>query len=314
MTAALPPDFGSLLAGAVDVHVHGQPDLAEALVNRGDDIESARLAAAYGIEGWVLKSHLWPTMDRARAIGRQLAGLPFTVYGSVTLNPLLGAPSAALVELAAAHGARVVFLPTWGARADVDRGGYIARLLERQSPSWAGFARAGATSLLDGNNRLTPATVDVVAACLDLGLSLATGHASLAESAELAEHCAGTSFDRLLVTHPLSYGPEAGQLRRFVELGAYVEFCAAPLLHPDGTLGIRDVLAGIEAVGVAHAVLSTDVFSRWVPPEPECLRMAAEQLRYLGCSPADLHRMLSGNPKRFLDWERDHPAPIAEAS
>jgi hypothetical protein len=52
MTAALPAGFGSLLGRAVDVHVHGQPDQAEALVDRGDDVEGARPAVAYGIEGW----------------------------------------------------------------------------------------------------------------------------------------------------------------------------------------------------------------------------------------------------------------------
>ena len=35
-------------------------------------------------------------------------------------------------------------------------------------------------------------------------------------------------------------------------------------------------------VGPERAVLTTDVFSRWVPPEPECLRMFVEQLAYLG--------------------------------
>jgi hypothetical protein len=48
-------------------------------------------------------------------------------------------------------------------------------------------------------------------------------------------------------------------------------------------------------------VLTTDVFSRWVPPEPECLRMFAEQLAYLGLAAEDVHRMLAVNPRRYLD-------------
>jgi hypothetical protein len=45
--------------------VHGQPDFLPALPLRGDGLETARLAHAYGLSGWVLKSHLWLTTDRA---------------------------------------------------------------------------------------------------------------------------------------------------------------------------------------------------------------------------------------------------------
>jgi hypothetical protein len=47
-------------------------------------------------------------------------------------------------------------------------------------------------------------------------------------------------------------------------------------------------------------VLTTDIFSRWVPPEPECFRMFTEQLSYLGIPPDDIRRMLVSNPRRFL--------------
>ena len=48
------------------------------------------------------------------------------------------------------------------------------------------------------------------------------------------------------------------------------------------------------------AVLTTDVFSRWVPPEPECLRMFVEQLAYLGWTDEQIGTMVSVNPRSFL--------------
>jgi sugar phosphate isomerase/epimerase len=313
MIDALPDDFGSLIRGAIDVHVHGQPDLATALANRGSDRSAIELARAYGIEGWVLKSHLWPTTDRAKLLREQLADVAFTVYGSITLNPLLGPLSVTTVELAAAHDARVVFLPTWGTRADVERDGYVSRLLTGIAPSFADFAATNAITIADGNGRLLPVVKDVVSACAQLGLSLATGHIALAESTALAEHCAIVGFERLLITHPLHYVDDPSQLRRFSDLGAFVEFSNAPLLHPDGHLHIRDIYQAIEILGPEQIVLTTDVFSRWVPPEPECLRMFAEQLHYLGCSSDQLHTMLADNPRRFLDWSRDHPPAEGES-
>jgi hypothetical protein len=310
LAGALPPGHDALLRGAFDVHVHGYPDILPALRARGDDLETVRLAHAYGISGWVLKSHLWITTDRARLLHERAAGMGFTVYGSITLNPVLGGLSATLVELAAAHGARVVFLPTWGAAADVARDGYIARLLAAGIPSFEKYAAVNAISLLTADGRLSGAATDVISACHELGLALATGHVSLAESRAVAEHCAQIG-QNVLVTHPLHYASDPAELRAFAQLGAYVEFCNGPLLHPDGELTIRDIHVAISAVGIERVVLSTDAFSRWAPPQPECLRMFAEQLAYLGWSPADLHQMLAVNPRAFLGAAPEPPPTTA---
>jgi hypothetical protein len=299
LLAALPPGSDTLLRGALDVHVHGYPDILPGLPLRGSDLETVRLAHAYGISGWVLKSHLWVTTDRARLLQERASGLGFTIYGSITLNPVMGGLSATLVELAAAHGARMVFLPTWGAAADVARDGYITRLLAAEIPSFMTYAGQNAISVLGADGRLTSAAIEVADACRELGLALATGHVSPAESLAVAEYCAQIG-QQVLVSHPLHYVSDPAELRAFTELGAYVEFCNSPLLHPDGHLTIRQIHAAIQAVGPEHVVLSTDAFSRFAPPQPECLRMFAEQLAYLGWTPADLHTMLVVNPRALL--------------
>jgi hypothetical protein len=299
---ALPAGFGELLRDGIDLHLHGYPDLARAFEFRGPDEAVARLAHAYGLRGWVLKSHLWPTMDRAGLLNERLADLDFHVYGSITLNPTNGGVSGAMVELAAAHDAKVAFFPTWGFHADVERGGYIAKRMMQIAPRFKAYAAENAIQVIDGNGRLTGAAVDVLDACRAFGVRAATGHASLAESRAVAEYCASTGQPLLLV-HPLDYVETPGQLEEFVALGAFVEFTNAPLLHPDGHMTIRQVHEAIQAIGTDQVVLTTDVFSRWVPPEPECLRLFAEQLVYLGQSAEDIHRMLAVNPRRFLGIE-----------
>jgi hypothetical protein len=299
LPAALPAGYDALIRSAFDVHVHGQPDILAGLQLRGNDLETVRLAHAYGISGWVLKSHLWITTDRARLLQEQAAGLDFPILGSITLNPAMGGLSATLVELAGAHGARVVFLPTWGAAADVARDGYITRLLTSAVPSFRGYAAKNAIPLLAADGRLSGAAIEVIDACRELGLSLATGHASLPESRAVAEYCAQAG-QKILITHPLHYAADPIELARFAEAGAYVEFCNGPLLHPDGRESIRGIHEAIGAVGADHVVLTTDAFSRWAPPQPECLRMFAEQLAYLGWSRAELHQMLAVNPRAFL--------------
>ncbi|SHK51430.1 hypothetical protein SAMN05443637_107126 [Pseudonocardia thermophila] len=304
--AAQPAGFAELLNGAIDVHVHGQSDLVAGTASRGADEGVLRLAQRYGMAGWVLKSHLWPTTDRAFAL-RRIAGPDFAVHGSFTLNPALGGVSPTVVELAAAHGASVIFFPTWGAAADAGRGGYITGLLRRLSPSIDTFVEERAIRVVDGNGELTGAARETLDACAALGLSVATGHVDLAESTAIVEHCAGVEHTRVLVTHPLHYVNDAGELRRFTDAGVLVELAAAPLLHPDAHLHVRDLARAVETLGPDQLVLSSDVFSRWVPPEPECLRLVAEQLVYLGVDRASVHRMLAVNPRRFLGIGVDSP-------
>lgn len=301
ITAAQPAAFDQLLRGAIDVHVHGQPDLSSGLPNRGADHAVARLAQAYGISGWVLKSHLWATMDRARSVQRAMAGAgtAFTVHGSITLNPPAGGLEPSAVELAAAHGARVVFLPTWGAAADIARGGYIATLLARVSPSFGEYHARTAVTLCDAEGTLSGRARAVIDACHALGLALATGHASVQDSRAVAAYCAQIG-QRLLINHPLHYTTDPAELREFVDMGAYLEFSGAPLIHPDGHLTVRDVHEALSALGPERAILTTDVFSRWVPPEPECLRMFVEQLAYLGWTPEQIATMVATNPRAFL--------------
>jgi len=295
----LPREHDRFTRGAIDLHVHGQPDLSRAFENRGDDIATARLAVAYGLRGWVLKSHVWPTTDRAAVIQREFDPEEFAVFGSITLNPPTGGLSPASVELAAAHGARMVFLPTWGAAAEAARSAYISRLLEGIVGRFAEFPSGSALSVLDDGGRLSPDARSIVSICLDHGMTLGTGHLSLRESAAIARRCAELGV-RCVVNHPLHYAESVDELRELTGMGAFVEFSAAPLLHPDSTSSVREVHAAIERLGPEQVVLTSDAFSRWAPAAPEALRILLEQLAYLGCAPADLATMTIRNPARAI--------------
>ncbi|MBO9577300.1 MAG: hypothetical protein J7480_00845 [Microbacteriaceae bacterium] len=299
MQEHLPDDFDRLTRGAFDLHVHGQPDLSRALPNRGDDVAVARLAVEYGLRGWVLKSHVWPTTDRAAAIQREFDPAAFAVLGSITLNPPTGGLSPASVELAAAHGARMVFLPTWGAAAELARDGYVSRLLRSIVGGFDAFASSAALTVLDGDGRLTPDAASIVAICADRGLTIGTGHLSLRESSALVERAAELGA-RIVVNHPLHYAESVGDLVELAGLGAFIEFSAAPLLHPDAASGVRAVHAGIAELGSGQVVLTSDAFSRWAPAAPEALRILLEQLAYLGCTADELAAMAVRNPARAI--------------
>jgi hypothetical protein len=172
-------------------------------------------------------------------------------------------------------------------------------LLGRISPSFGEYNARTAITLCESTGALSGRARAVIDACRALGLALATGHASTEESRAVAAYCAEIG-QRLLITHPLHYTTDPAELREFVDMGAYLEFCNAPLVHPDGHLTVRDVHEALSGVGPERAILTTDVFSRWVPPEPECLRMFVEQLAYLGWTAEQIATMVATNPRAFL--------------
>ncbi len=79
-------DAFELVKGAVDVHVHGYPEVSLAWRNRGPDRAVIQMARSYGLSGWVLKSHLYQTTDRAYHLQAAIDGDDFKVYGSITLT------------------------------------------------------------------------------------------------------------------------------------------------------------------------------------------------------------------------------------
>ena len=56
---------------------------------------------------------------------KQLYSGPVELWASVALNPVVGGVELWAAEAAAALGARVVFLPTWGSCRDLEERGFI---------------------------------------------------------------------------------------------------------------------------------------------------------------------------------------------
>src|ERR1700754_758464 len=95
-----------LLEGAFDTHAHGHPEFTLNMPPRVDNIEWARLAAAAGMRGFVVKSHIFPTTSVANMLRTLHPELD--VFGGISCNPSSGGLSPLTVELAAQTGGRIV--------------------------------------------------------------------------------------------------------------------------------------------------------------------------------------------------------------
>ena len=107
-----------LMKGVIDTHVHTNPDLR---LRAYDDFELMEAAIRVGARAIVIKTHQGTTMDRAYLCNRHneiVHGKTnnFTMFGSITLNKVVGGINPKAVDVALRLGAKVVWLPTQSAK------------------------------------------------------------------------------------------------------------------------------------------------------------------------------------------------------
>lgn len=294
-----------LLAGAVDLHRHGYPEISLGSGPPLDDAEDLRLCAEAGMHGVVMKSHVWPTVGRTHLLGEQVDDLQ--VYGSITLNSGSGGLSPAMVELAARQGARVVYLPTWSSANDRTRcgiSGVIGSELTRSS-----LADTPELAVLDAHGRLLPELVDCLAVAEHFGMLVYTGHLAAHEALAVAE--SGLAAGRLVFSHPESHsiGATPEETVAVADAGACIEITAVgiyPQIARTTPAALAEVVA---AVGTDRCVLTSDYFFSWSPPSTRMLTDLADGLVASGVDRDGVRAMLVDTPRRLLGLPAHDPGP-----
>jgi hypothetical protein len=285
-----------LLAGAVDLHRHGYPELTPSQrppLTDAEDIERCRDA---GLRAVVLKSHMWPTVGRAYHLRRAVPGIQ--IFPSITLNPISGGFSALAVEAAAAQGARVLYMPTWGARNDIERDGF-SKLLGKMF-NHARLDPADALTVLDDGGALRGDVRDALGVAAESKMVVFSGHLSVAESRALAD--SGLAEDRFVFSHPDSHsiGATRGDIRTLAQLGATIEICALGI-HPRINRISPQALAEVVVdVGPERCALTSDYFFEWAPPSAQSIEELARALISCGIAEDDVRTMAAANPARLL--------------
>jgi hypothetical protein len=288
------------LRGAYDLQVHVAPDVIE---RRIDDVDLAKEFLASGLSGFVLKSHYFPTAERAKVVCRAVPGIK--AYGAVTLNHSVGGLNPVAVELAGRSGCKIVWMPT------VDAANETAGRVDGPTtklPFWAKIQRELAAmgiappplSVLDAKGAVS----DVARRCIELiakhDMILATGHLGRTEIFALVKAAREMGARKVLVTHAEfpSQNLSADEQSELAKMGALIEHCFTTM-HT-GKAPWEGVIASIRKVGPEHCVLSTDLGQTINPPVAEGFAMFAQRMLDAGFRVAELRRMTVENPRALL--------------
>ncbi|NQW23620.1 MAG: hypothetical protein HQ475_09280 [SAR202 cluster bacterium] len=272
-----------ILEGALDIHVHFSPD--PKVERRAGAVEIALQARDMGMQGIVLKSHEYPTHPVAATTSELVPEI--NILGGIALDYEVGGLNSYAVEATAEMGGRVVWMPTFSAKADRETKG-----LE------------GGISLLDKSGALVPEIHPILETIKSHDMVLATGHISTAESMALVAEARNMGIQRVVVTHATTMsfwtGMTVEDMKELARMGAYIEHCLHVVMPTTHRLDPKDLAKTISAIGPERCILSTDFGQDFHPMPAEGMRMGIGTMLRSGMEEVEVGMLVKDNPSRLM--------------
>ena len=280
-----------ILQGAIDIHVHADPDSHKRYI---DYIDVAKLAKSRGMRGLVIKNHFEPTASMAYIVRKEVPGIE--VFGGIALDRQVGGVNPSAVEYMAhvkgGYG-KLVWMPTLTSENAV-------HAFNLNQP-FVSVARGG---------ELLPETKEVIGLIAKYGLVLATGHVSADEALAIVKEGERQHVQHMVVTHAME-GPvwmNVAQMQDAVNRGSFIEFdynlgtmvrLQKPGEHNDRNFFLAEYKQAIRALGPEHCILS-----EWLtfdsPDLDAHVDGVADFVKALGLNDHEIDLMLKENPARLL--------------
>ena len=233
----------------------------------------------------VLKSHEYPTQPVAYTASQAVPGI--TLIGGIALDVEVGGLNPMAVESTARMGGRVVWMPTFSARADRQHKGL-----------------SGGISILDDDGKLAPEVYPILESIKAHDMVLATGHLSTEESMALVAEARNMAIERVVVTHATTMsfwtGMTLEDMKTLASMGAYIEHCLHVMMPLTYRMMPRDLVDTITAIGMERCIVSTDFGQDFHPMPAEGLRMGIATLLQAGLEEVEVGMLVKDNPARLL--------------
>jgi hypothetical protein len=271
-----------LMQGAIDFHVHADPDPYHS--RRLDVLDLALQAKEAGMKAVVAKCHHYGTAPLVYLVNKIVPG--FTLIGSLTLNSEVGGLNPEVVEVAAKSGAKVIWMPT------------SSSVVERKKRGSAGI------SLVDSGGKLLPSVISILEIIRENNMVLGTGHISIPEIYAITAEGIRRGV-KVTITHPLNshFGSvlTLEQQKELGKMGAYIEQCFVSCMPVLGGMSPKILVDHIKGVGEEHCILSTDFGQALHPAPPEGFRMMVANMIQFGLSEKEIEILVKVNPSKLLN-------------
>jgi uncharacterized protein DUF6282 len=284
------------MTGAVDVHVHSEPDLFPRIA---DDVGVARHAVSLGLRAFSLKCHSERTTTRAYMTMQQVPGIQ--VVGGIVLNRAVGGINPAAVEAALQLGGKHVWMPTVDAANHARTFGSTGAY-DKQASTVAKSSDVG-IEVFDEQDKPIDGLIDVLDLTAQYSGILSTCHLSVREIKLLVSTARERGVEKIMITHPFFKVPalDLEGLRELVDQGAYAEFGYCTVSPMWNHAPLTRVVEAINALGPERCILMSDAGQRHNPMPAEALRVFAQSVYESGISEEGVERMIKTNPLDLLE-------------
>lgn len=277
------------LVGAIDMHVHTNPDLR---LRAYDDFQLTEAGIHAGARGIVIKTHLGSTVERAYLCNRYNERVyggnnDFTMFGSITLNHAVGGLNTTAVDAALKLGGKVVWLPTQSAK------NHLAK-----------FGKDPSTGVeLVSNGKVVPKLIDIFKLINEHDAVLGTAHVSPEEAFVVVEAARAAGVKKIVVTHPewwvVGMSVE-DQIRIVKDYDVILERCYAQNMNGSYKSNLPDNVDIIKEVGYRNVMVATDGGQT---ENPNWELALAEYIQYLtdhGIPQEEIYHMTRTIPSQLL--------------
>lgn len=282
------------VAGAIDIHIHTNPDLLDRI---GDDRDIVRNAKEAGMLGVQLKGHMESTVSRARLTGQEFPEI--NVFGGIVLNRYVGGINPYAVEASLRKGGKSVWMPTVDANYHAQKYGRTGRYLVQELTSTG--SKVG-IQVLKENGDLIDDLVEILDMISQYNAVLETCHLSPDEIIKLIDVAKERKVEKICLTHPFVKVPgvDLDFLMKIIPKGVFAEFgfCTVSPMWADARLD--QVKEAIQALGAENCILMSDGGQIHNPWPHEGLRIFAQSLYEKGISQKELETMMINNPKQLM--------------
>ncbi|MHB8393224.1 MAG: DUF6282 family protein [Candidatus Dormibacteria bacterium] len=287
---------GGAGTGRIDTHIHSAPDVVPRLL---DDLEVATRARAAGYRAVVLKSHHSVTAARAQIVERAVGGV--RVLGGVALNlHCTGGINVYAVDTAIRLGARIVWLPTFTSRNQVER--TLAGDGDRNLRALGEIPISEAVAVLGDDGLVTDSLAKVLDLIAGANITLATGHLSALEIMTVVPEARRRGVQRIIVNHPELHSvalPVDMQLSLSQLGGVWFERVAVLTLPPvEYPVGL--IAEAAAAVGFESTILASDLGQVGNPSPVDGMAIYTQSLMRCGVSRSDIELMTRFAPAQAL--------------
>jgi hypothetical protein len=305
-----PVDLGltdPALVGAIDVHVHLDPDApgAGGVIRALDIFDAVALAKSRGMRGFVFKTHQDAGSAGAAYLARKHAAPGFEVFGRMASNYATGGINVAALEhysqLKGGWG-RIFEMPTRDSITATTRPGSMDPTNLARVRPWMLMMPEGTPPYIavSKNGELLPEVKQLIGVLAKIRtvdsngrMVLATGHATPEEHLLLAREGRRQGLN-VLLTHP----GDIPQLPEVAKLGAFIEITASNIYKNEA--GRTAAAALIRKIGAESIIISTDCGQTGNVYPTDCLALTARGLRAHGITQRELDLMYKINPAKLL--------------